>query len=81
MSDVKLFQINNGSAKQLLGQSVKLEKKLQTLIEKHLDTFLHIRFLASEYVTGKTHGGRIDTLGLDENSCPTIIEYKRIWTG
>ncbi len=77
MSDVKLFQIRNGSAQQLLGQSVKLEKKLQTLIEKHLDTFLHIRFVASEYVTGKTHGGRIDTLGLDENFCPTIIEYKR----
>ena len=23
------------------------------------------------------HGGRIDTLGLDEDSCPVIIEYKR----
>jgi predicted transport protein len=36
-----------------------------------------IRFLASEYVTGKTHGGRIDSLGLDENDCPVILEYKR----
>lgn len=25
----------------------------------------------------KFTGGRIDTLGLDENSCPVIIEYKR----
>lgn len=25
----------------------------------------------------KTHAGRIDTLGIDENFCPTIIEYKR----
>jgi predicted transport protein len=33
--------------------------------------------LATEYSTGKTHGGRIDTLGLDENNCPVIIEYKR----
>jgi hypothetical protein len=33
--------------------------------------------LATEYVTGKTHGGRIDTLGLDDNNCPVIIEYKR----
>src|SRR5690606_17559972 len=32
-------------------------------------------FLASEYVT--TNGGRIDTLGIDENGCPVIIEYKR----
>jgi hypothetical protein len=22
------------------------------------------------------HGGRIDTLGLDDNNCPVIIEYK-----
>ena len=25
----------------------------------------------------KTHGGRIDSLGLDENHCPVILEYKR----
>jgi len=77
MSDVKLFRVTNGSAEELLGQPVKLEKKLQTLIEKHLETFLHVRFVASEYSTGKTHAGRIDTLGIDENFCPTIIEYKR----
>ncbi len=38
---------------------------------------LGVRFLASEYSTGAKHGGRIDTLGLDENDCPVIIEYKR----
>ncbi len=77
MSDVKLFRVNNGSAEELQGRAVKLEKKLQTLIEKHLETFLQVRFVASEYSTGKTHAGRIDTLGIDENFCPTIIEYKR----
>lgn len=77
MSDIKLFRLTNGSAEELLGGSVKLEKKLQTLIEKHIETFLNVRFVASEYSTGKAHAGRIDTLGLDENSCPTIIEYKR----
>jgi len=46
-------------------------------MERNLETFLGVRFLASEYSTGKTHGGRIDTLGLDENHCPVIIEYKR----
>ena len=34
-----------------------------------------VRFLASEFRT--THGGRIDTLGLDENGSPVILEYKR----
>ena len=33
--------------------------------------------LASEYSTGPKHGGRIDTLGIDENGNPVIIEYKR----
>ncbi|MDO5757607.1 MAG: hypothetical protein Q4P24_08840 [Rhodobacterales bacterium] len=36
-----------------------------------------VRFLASEFSTGADHGGRMDTLGLDENGYPVIIEYKR----
>ena len=77
MGDVKLFRVTEAAAEELVGKPVTLEKKLQVLIEKHLETFLRIRFVASEYSTGKTHAGRIDTLGLDENLCPTIIEYKR----
>ena len=77
MGDVKLFRVNDSEAEQLVGSAVRLEKRLQALIERHLDTFLHVRFVASEYSTGKTHAGRIDTLGLDENFCPAIIEYKR----
>lgn len=77
MSDIKLFRTNGDTVAQLEGRSVALEKSLQTLIEKHLEVFLGIRFLASEHSTGKTHGGRIDTLGIDEDGCPCIIEYKR----
>ena len=77
MSDIKLFQISPTDVQELLGHSVAVEKSLQTLIESNLENFLGVRFLASEYATGKTHGGRIDTLGLDENGCPVIIEYKR----
>ncbi|MGA9396717.1 MAG: hypothetical protein WBV22_00540, partial [Anaerolineaceae bacterium] len=77
MSDIKLFQIAGNAVKPIDGQSVAVEKSMQTLIEKHLEVFLGVRFLASEYTTGKTHGGRIDTLGIDENGCPVILEYKR----
>lgn len=77
MSDIKLFHIADGAATQLTGTSVAVEKSLQQLIENHLEEFLGVRFLASEYSTGKTHGGRIDTLGMDENGYPVIIEYKR----
>lgn len=77
MSDIKLFRISSDSVSQLNATSVSIEKTLQSEIEAHLETFLGVTFLASEYNTGKTHGGRIDTLGLDENGCPVIIEYKR----
>lgn len=77
MSDIKLFRVEPAGVAELEGKSVVVEKSLQTLMEKHLDAFLGVRLLASEYQTGKTHGGRIDTLGIDENFSPVIIEYKR----
>lgn len=77
MSDIKIFQVRGKDVSELESRSVTVEKSLQDLIEKHLDTFFGIRFLASEYSTGKSHRGRIDTLGIDENGCPVIIEYKR----
>jgi len=77
MGDIKLFKINHSSVQELEGHSISLEKSLQALIEKQLEPLLGVRFLASEYSTGKSHGGRIDTLGIDENGCPVIIEYKR----
>ena len=77
MGDLKLFQISAQGTKELYGQSMTIEKSLQQLFEKNLEQLLGIRFVASEYSTGRTHGGRIDTLGLDENNSPVIIEYKR----
>jgi predicted transport protein len=77
MSDIQLFRLQAGQATALRGEASDLEKPLQNLIEANLQVLLGIRLLASEYGTGKTHGGRIDTLGIDENHCPVIIEYKR----
>ncbi len=77
MSDLKLFRINAGTALEVQGSSLALEKSLQGLIENNLEAFLGVRFLASEFSTGREHGGRMDTLGIDENACPVIIEYKR----
>jgi predicted transport protein len=77
MSDMKLFRYDTKSTSELAGRAALVEKQLQLLIEARMEIFLGIRFLASEYDTGKTHKGRIDSLGLDENGCPVIIEYKR----
>ncbi|AUG57265.1 DUF5655 domain-containing protein [Acetivibrio saccincola] len=76
MGDLKLFRIKN-EVKELVGTSVAIEKSIQTLIENNMEAFFGITFLASEYSTGKNHGGRIDSLGIDENYCPVILEYKR----
>ena len=75
MSDIKLFTQQGGSLSQLASFSAPLEKGLQTLFEKNLEMLLGVRFLASEYMT--SNGGRMDTLGIDENGYPVIIEYKR----
>ncbi|MDX2403973.1 DUF5655 domain-containing protein [Streptomyces microflavus] len=55
----------------------EVEADVQGLVEAHMETLLGVRFLASEYGTGPVHGGRIDSLGLDENGSPVIVEYKR----
>lgn len=77
MSDIQLFRLSSDAAVELPSRAATVEKQLQNLIESHMQTFLGVRFLATEYATGKTHRGRIDSLGLDENGCPVIIEYKR----
>lgn len=77
MSDIKLFRIQGNKANSMQGSAFKYERDLQTAVEQHMDVLLQMRFIATEYATGKIHGGRIDSLGLDENGCPVIIEYKR----
>lgn len=77
MSDIRLFRIGEERAEELEGKSVTIERSLQNLIEKHMQVLLGVRLLASEYSTGNRHRGRIDSLGIDENGVPVIVEYKR----
>jgi predicted transport protein len=77
MADTKLFRIGTNGVIELAGRSAAVEKSLQRLIETHLESLLGVRLLASEYSTGRKHKGRIDSMGIDENGCPVIIEYKR----
>ncbi|MFR6017311.1 MAG: DUF5655 domain-containing protein [Paraclostridium sordellii] len=76
MGDIKLFKIKD-EVEEIEGTSMQLEKHLQNIIEENMEVFLGVKFLATEYSTGKVHNGRIDSLGIDENNCPVIIEYKR----
>lgn len=74
MADIKLFNIK-GTVMEYQSGTVTLEKELQTVIENNMNTFFGVTFLASEYRT--TDGGRMDSIGIDENHCPVIFEYKR----
>src|SRR3989344_5686400 len=70
-----LFKINGSAIKKLTAKELDLEKHLQELFENNLEEILSIVFLAHEYST--SFGGRIDTLGIDKNGSPCIIEYKK----
>ena len=73
-----LFQIDaNKKTQNLKSLSFNSEKELQSLFEENLESLLGVRFVATEFTTGDRQRGRIDTLGLDEDGSPTIIEYKK----
>ena len=50
------------------------EKQLQTLIENNLDKIFEITFIETEVPT--PHGGQMDTVAVDRDKRPVIIEYK-----
>lgn len=52
------------------------EKGLQGIVEENLEDVFGVEFLATEYPTGPRHGGRIDSLGIDQDGSPVILEYK-----
>jgi predicted transport protein len=74
---LKLFHTTDGGVTEVAPRLAEVEADVQDLIEAHMETMLGVRFLASEYVIDCVDGGRIDSLGLDENNAPVIVEYKR----
>ena len=81
MSDINLFRIAP-KVEPIELRAVKLEKEVQTLIEDNMEVFFGVRFVKSEHAISfadgvGVQGGRIDSLGIDENNCPVIFEYKR----
>lgn len=73
-----LYQVKDSrTITQIKQTAYPKERDLQKLFEANLETLLGVRFIASEFTTGDRQRGRIDTLGLDQDNFPTIIEYKR----
>lgn len=79
MSGLKLFRTDTTKSGMIevmprLAEA-EAEADVQGFAEAHMDALLGVRFLASEYGTGPVHGGRIDSLGLDENGSSVILEF------
>ncbi|MBW5480814.1 DUF91 domain-containing protein [Streptomyces bambusae] len=74
MSTLELFSMR-GSVTEVAPRLADEESEVQALVEAHTEIMLGVRFLATEYSTGPVHGGRIDSLGLDENGAPVIVEF------
>lgn len=75
-----MYRVSNGTAARLQAQAgfARLDKGLQNFVERNLETLFGVRFVASEFTTGAKHRGRIDTLGLDGDGSPVLIEYKEL---
>lgn len=69
-----VFTIKGNKVNKSVVKRFKSEKELQSLFEANLNEIFGVSFLATEFST--SHGGRIDTLGIDDNHAPVIIEYK-----
>lgn len=70
-----VFKIGKGELERIKpARFAGKEKELQRLVERNLDSIFDMTFVKTEHPT--SHGGRIDTLALDRERRPVIIEYK-----
>lgn len=69
-----LFDLKQFPVRKVRLKRVKNEREIHRLIADNLDVLLGVKFLASEC---EFSDGRIDTLGIDENNSPVIVEYKK----
>lgn len=72
-----LYQIRQQQVQQIKPSSFASERELQKLFEANLESLLGVRFIASEFTTGDRQRGRIDSLGIDQDGTPVIVEYKK----
>ena len=71
-----LFKLENNKLKKVSVQTFKYEKELQKLCEENLEELFQVKFVCTEFPFGDEYSGRLDTVGLDYDGNPVIIEYK-----
>ena len=68
-----LFEVQGGKVRVVASKEFDDEAALQRLFDSNLEDITGIRLLESQY---RIPNGRIDTLGIDEQATPAVIEYK-----
>ena len=72
---MELYNLKKESLEEVNLIPFKLEKDIQSLVEKNTETIFHLEFIETEF---KVENYRIDTLCFDEeNNSFVIIEYKK----
>ena len=71
-----LYKIKNDEINQVKVSRFSYEKELQNLCENNLETLFQVKFISSEFAFADEYAGRLDTIGLDFDGNPVIIEYK-----
>ena len=72
---MELYNLNKENLEEVNLVPFKLEKDIQTLVEKNTESIFELEFIESEF---RVEPYRIDTLCFDpENNCFVIVEYKR----
>ena len=80
MGDLKIFKIQDDSALEFSESTTyQFERELQAVVENNMNKLFGVTFLAHKYsIDGDIGKGRMDSLGIDENNCPVIFEYKKV---
>lgn len=68
-----LYRIEKGNLKKVPTKEFASEAELQKLIDENLEDITGIRVVETQY---SIPNGRLDTLGIDEQGVPVVIEYK-----
>lgn len=72
-----LFKLSeNNELKKINLKNFDSEKELQRLCEVNLEELFQVRFVATEFQINDGYDGRLDTIGIDYDGNPVIIEYK-----
>jgi len=68
-----LYRIEQGKVKNVPPKDFASEAELQKLIDENLEDITGVRLVDTEY---SIPNGRMDSIGIDEQNVPVVIEYK-----